>query len=75
MPWMLDSPKLGSGKRFASTEKRLAATPGVKKPRALAAWIGRKKYGNARFNKLAEGGRTRNEGNSGPKPQRPRVRL
>lgn len=36
--------KLGSGARFKSLTKKLAAK-GVTNPPALAAWIGRKKYG------------------------------
>ena len=47
-------PKLGSGERF----KRLSAElegKGAENPGALAAYIGRKKYGKAKFQKLAEG--------------------
>lgn len=43
-------PKLGTGTRF----KKLAAK--VKSP-ALAAWIGRKKYGAKKFNALAKKGK------------------
>jgi hypothetical protein len=45
-------PKLGSGKRFASLKKKLAKK-GVEDPGALAASIGRKKFGKGRFQKLA----------------------
>lgn len=45
-------PKLGSGKRFAALKAKLAAK-GAKNPGALAASIGREKYGNKRFSKLA----------------------
>lgn len=48
--------KLGSGKRFASLEKKLSAR-GATDPAGLAAWIGRKKLGKARFQKLAAKGR------------------
>lgn len=40
--------------------KAAASRPGggkVKNPRALAAWIGRRKYGKGRFQKLAAAGR------------------
>lgn len=44
--------KLGSGERF----KALA---GKVHSKALAAWIGRKKYGAGRFNQLAQRARHR----------------
>ena len=44
-------PKLGSGKRFASLE--MSFGPGVRNPGALAAAIGRRKYGTVRFGKLS----------------------
>jgi len=50
-------PKLGSGKRFDQLENKLASRPGVKNPDALAASIGRKKYGPAKFEKLSQGGK------------------
>jgi hypothetical protein len=43
-------PKLGSGKRFAALEKKVHSG-------ALAAYIGRKKYGAKKFNKLAAKGK------------------
>lgn len=49
-------PKLGSGKRFENLKNKLGKT-GVKDPAAKAASIGRKKYGNKKFNKLAAGGK------------------
>lgn len=49
-------PKLGSGKRFEKLEKSLKAG-GAKDPGALAAWIGRKKYGKKRFAKLSAHGK------------------
>jgi hypothetical protein len=48
--------KLGSGKRFASLTKKLAKK-GATNPGALAAWIGRKKYGAKKFTKLSARGR------------------
>jgi len=48
--------KLGSGKRFKALSGKLGRK-GAKNPKALAAWIGRKKYGKARFQKLAARGR------------------
>jgi hypothetical protein len=49
-------PKLGTGARFKALKKKLAAK-GAINPAALAAWIGRKKYGEERFQKLAAKGR------------------
>lgn len=51
-------PKLGSGKRFSALKGKLAKK-GVKNPGALAASIGRKKYGKAKFQKMAAAGRRR----------------
>lgn len=48
--------KLGSGARFKSLSKKLAKK-GVKDPDALAAEIGRKKYGKSAFQKMAVKGR------------------
>lgn len=48
--------KLGSGARFKSLSKKLA-NRGAKNPGALAAYIGRKKYGTKRFAKLSSRGR------------------
>ena len=44
--------KLGSGKRFSALAKRVGS-------KALAAYIGRKKYGKKKFQKLAEAGKRR----------------
>ena len=44
-------PKLGSGKRFAALAASLRRK-GVRDPKALAAAIGRRKYGARRFAKL-----------------------
>ena len=48
--------KLGSGKRFKTLAKKLKKK-GAKNPKALAAWIGRKKYGKKKFQALAKKGR------------------
>ena len=42
-------PKLGTGKRFAKLEKKVGSP-------ALAAWIGRKKFGNKKMQKMAAKG-------------------
>lgn len=46
-------PPLGSGGRFAQLKSKLAHKPGVTNPAALAASIGRKKYGGAKMAKMA----------------------
>jgi hypothetical protein len=43
-------PKLGSGARFKALSKKVGSP-------ALAAWIGRKKYGKKRFAKLSVKGK------------------
>jgi len=45
---------LGSGGRFAALKKSLSGRKGVKDPGALAAAIGRKKYGKKRFASLSK---------------------
>jgi len=45
-------PKLGTGKRFKQLTSKLKKK-GAKNPKALAAWIGRKKYGPKKFAKLS----------------------
>jgi len=47
-----DTPKLGTGTRFKKLVAQLAAK-GASDPGALAASIGRKKYGPAKFGRLA----------------------
>ena len=49
-------PELGTGERFQRLVTKLKAK-GAKNPKALAAWIGRRKYGAKRFQKLAAAGR------------------
>lgn len=50
--------KLGSGARFKSLTAKLKKK-GARNPKALAAWIGRKKYGKKKFAKLSAAGRKR----------------
>lgn len=51
--------KLGSGKRFDSLKRSISARGNVRNPGAVAASIGRKKFGKAKFQKLAAKGRKR----------------
>ncbi len=51
-------PPLGSGKRFAAIVRQ-AKKGGAKNPGAVAAAIGRKKYGAKKFAKLGATGRRR----------------
>jgi len=59
--WMLASREnpasLGSGGRSKACVQKVSRRPEVGDPRALCAWIGRKKYGKQRFQKLAAQGR------------------
>lgn len=50
-------PKLGSGGRFAALKAALAKQGDVSNPGALAASIGRKKYGKKKFQLLAAKGK------------------
>ena len=50
--------KLGSGKRFAKLSETLEEK-GTKSPKALAAWIGRKKYGKKKMTAIAIKGKKR----------------
>lgn len=50
-------PKLGSGERFRGLVKTLGGRKGVHNPKALAAFIGRKKFGAQKFASLAAHGR------------------
>lgn len=52
----LEAAKLGSGARFKKLEDELAAK-GAKNPAALAASIGRKKYGKKKMTKMAVAGK------------------
>ena len=48
--------KLGSGARFKALTNKLQKK-GIRNPKALAAYIGRKKYGNKKMAKMAAAGR------------------
>jgi len=50
---MSKKPALGSGKRFANLTKSIAKKSDVENPAAVAASIGRKKYGEAKMAKMA----------------------
>lgn len=52
-----DSMRLGGGGRFKALVKKLKAKGGVSNPGAVAAAIGRKKYGKKRFQQLAAKGK------------------
>jgi hypothetical protein len=54
--------KLGSGGRFKALTKKIAAKGKVSDPAAVAASIGRKKYGNTALVKMAAAGRKRKGG-------------
>jgi hypothetical protein len=56
---MADSMKLGGGGRFKKLEGKLAHEKGVKDPGALAAMIGRRKYGAAKMAKMSAAGERR----------------
>jgi len=49
----------GAGGRFRSLKAKLGRKRGVRTPGALAAWIGRRKYGRAGFQAMAAKGRRR----------------
>jgi hypothetical protein len=51
-------PKLGSGERHRRLSAQLKKR-GARNPDALSAWIGRRKFGKARFQQLAARGRKR----------------
>ncbi len=53
---MADSMKVGGGGRYKKLVKKLASE-GAKDPKALAAYIGRKKYGKAKFQEMAAKGK------------------
>ena len=52
-------PKLGSGARFKRLSSKLAKRPDVKNPGALAAAIGRRKFGGSKMARLSAKGRAR----------------
>lgn len=53
------SMKLGGGGRFAKLEKEIAKKGKVSNPAAVAAAIGRKKYGKEKFQQMATAGKKR----------------
>lgn len=55
---MPKQPKLGTGERFKALTKKLAKK-GAEKPSALAAYIGREKYGTKKMIALSKAGRKR----------------
>ena len=55
---MAKKPPLGSGQRFSALTQQLAAKPGVTNPAALAASIGRKKFGKKKMGALSAKGRS-----------------
>lgn len=55
----MDKPPLGSGGRFKALEGKLAGRKGVTNPGALAAYVGRLKYGAKRMASMAAAGRRR----------------
>lgn len=56
---MAKSMKLGGGGRFQKLENSLSKRPGVTDPGALAASIGRKKYGAEKMSEMSAKGRAR----------------
>jgi len=56
---MKKKPPLGSGKRFAALKSEIAKKGKVKDPGAVAAAVGRKKYGAKKFQALAAKGKKR----------------
>lgn len=57
----MDSMKPGGGGRFKALEGKLSHRPGVTNPGALAAYIGRRKYGDKRMAHMASAGRKRHD--------------
>ena len=53
--------KLGSGHRFAALKAKVGREKGVSNPGAVAASVGRKKWGNAKMQQMAVKGRMDNE--------------
>lgn len=51
------SMELGGGGRFAALKAKIVAKGGVRNPAAVAAAIGRKKFGKKKFQSLAAAGR------------------
>jgi len=51
--------KLGTGERFKRLQGALSKKKGAKDPKALAAFIGAKKYGKAKMAQMAQAGRSK----------------
>ena len=56
----MKKPKLGNGKRFKALANKFAHK-GIEDPKALAAVVGRKKYGNKKMSEMAKKGKARHE--------------
>ena len=56
---MSKSPKLGSGRRFANLTKSIAKNSDIENPAAVAASIGRKKYGEKKMAALSSSAKKR----------------
>lgn len=56
---MTKKPRLGSGIRFKQLANKIARKGNVDNPVAVAASIGRKKYGNEKMQKMALAGKKR----------------
>ena len=66
---------LGGGGRFAALKGKLAGQPGVTNPGALAAAIGRKKYGAEKMEDMAEAGMHRAEAPGAHRATSPSMRT
>lgn len=55
----MKSMRPGGGGKFAALKSALSDRPGVENPGALAAYIGRKKYGAMKMSGFASAGRKR----------------
>ena len=53
---MPKSMKPGGGGKFQALSSKLAKEPGISNPDALAASIGRQKYGNEKFQAMGQHG-------------------
>jgi hypothetical protein len=53
----MSEPKLGSGERFKKLKEKLSKQKGISDPGALAASIGREKYGAKKMSSLAQKGK------------------
>jgi hypothetical protein len=64
----MTKPKLGTGQRFANLSAALGERKGVENPGALAAFIGRKKYGASKMASMSAAGRRRRIAKAAPRP-------